>query len=162
MLLPNPADRAGPSGPAASARLAARRLAPPTSATAASRWTRRDTPRADRATGLQCAAPTESPANMRGCWPTVGRVHRYAAWVRETMAPTTPTAVRSTTPFASSYKKLTTRPASNVSRSLEAVPIYATSSRNHAKSVRVSTEFRNASLFDLGSHLAMLAGRRRV
>ena len=130
MPLPSPTACARPSAPATSAKPAARHPAPPTSATAASKWNRRDTLPADRATGLRYAEPIKSPVNRHGWRPMADPAHPCVASVRETTEPILPTDLRSTTLPASSYKKLITQPASHNSHSLEAVPIYATSSRH--------------------------------
>jgi hypothetical protein len=62
-------------------------------------------------------------------------VHPWDARGRETTEPGSPTALRSTTHAASSYKKLSNQPAWPQSHSLEAEPIYATSSRHTAGTI---------------------------
>ena len=122
--------RRSSSRKAASATLPARRLVLPTSATDASTWTQLGTPRAHRAIGLQFAAPTESLPGTHGARPKGGLAHPCAASVPETVGTISPTAPRSTILAASSasWQKSNKPPASHVSPSFEAAPIYATGS----------------------------------
>jgi hypothetical protein len=123
---PSPTACARPSGPAASARSAVRRPAPPTSATAASRWNRPHTRRAYRANALRCAGPTESHVDTHGWRPTADPAHPCAASAQETMTPAPPQQSLSLLHRRSSSPN----PPHPKVTLLETVPIYATTSRN--------------------------------
>jgi hypothetical protein len=78
--------------------------------------------RANRAIAPRFAGPTKSPANTRDWRPRAGPGRPCGAWARETKAPEFSIASRSTTPPASSYKKLINQHASRISPLLEAEP----------------------------------------
>jgi hypothetical protein len=121
------------------------------------------------ATGLLFAAPTRSPPRTNGSKPRGGHVHPCVASVPETADIITPTALRSTTLAASSasWKKLNIQLASPVSPSLEAEPIYATSSSPHlparpATTLRLPRQrLRSNRLMDSSrkTHFRKLRGR---
>ena len=103
----------------------------PTVASAASRLTHRDIRLADHATVRQHGEPRECLQNNSDWMPMAGPVHPCAAAAPETVGTISPTALRSTILAASSasWLKSNKQPASHVSPSFEAAPIYATGYR---------------------------------